>query len=501
MRGGTLRVVVDPDPPTILTVDNSFGASQKVGPKIVEGLFAHDFQYGLKPQLATSYSLTPDGLRYTFQLRKGVKWHDGADFTSADVAFSISLLKELQTFGRMMFANLVETRTPDPHTVELVLSKPAPFLLRGLSAAVSPIIPRHIYDDGTPFARHPRRDTPIGTGPFVFKEWVRGSHIILERNPNYWDPGKPYLDRIIFRYIADAAARTAAIETGEVDIVPDNRIPLSEIERLKALPHLQVSSLGYDYLGNHTQLELNLDNPVLQDLRVRQALAHAIDLKVLLNTVWYGYGQISPTPINPHMAPYHDPSIKPLPFDLKKAAALLDEAGHKADAKGRRFGLKIVHNPGVGDLRRVSDYVQQALGKIGIEVTIQAQDFASYVKAVYTDRNFDLNAGTLANLFDPTVGVQRIYWSQNIKKGVAFSNGSHYSNPEVDRLLEAASVATDDAERIRLFHAFQKIAVADLPLINFIAVDQFTVANTKLRNFAIGAYGASDTFADTYFQS
>ncbi|HEY0124514.1 MAG TPA: ABC transporter substrate-binding protein [Rhizobium sp.] len=501
--GGTLNFIVEPEPPTILALAHTAGGTQKISPKITEGLLAYEFDLTPKPQLATEWSISADGLTYTFKLRPNVKWHDGKPFTSADVAYSIELLKQVHPRGRGTFANVTAVETPDPLTAIFKLSKPAPYLLTALYAAESPIVPKHVYENtkiaDVPIS--PNGSAPIGTGPFIFKEWVRGSHIILARNPDYWDAGKPYLDQIVVRFVPDGAARAAGFETGEFDLGGDNPIPLADLERIKALPNIGIDARGYETKGDLTQLIFNLDNEYLKDVRVRRAIAHAIDLNVVLNTVWYGYGHISPTPISVLLPRYYDASIKPYAFDLKAAQQLLDDAGYKPDASGTRFTLRLTHNSYNEGFKRVAEYLKQNLARIGIVATIDSYDFSTYIQKVYTERAFDLTTEYLGNQFDPTLGVQRIYWSKNFKLGLPFSNASHYANPEVDRLLEAASVEIDDAKRKQEFNDFQKIIADEIPVINLIALENVTVFNKRVKNHTIGAEGVQANFADVYIKN
>ena len=213
IHGGTLTWVVVREPPVLIPLTTSAGGSTEIGPNVVEGLLAFDQDLRPRPLLATAWQVSQDGLRYTFELRRGVTWHDGKPFTSADVASSISALKQVHPRGRATFANVAEVLTPDEHTAIIVLSKPAPYLLSALSSSESPIVPKHLYE-GTDVVANPHNSAPVGTGPFVFKEFVKGSHVILDRNPNYWDKPKPYLDRLVVRFVPDAAARAAALEFG-----------------------------------------------------------------------------------------------------------------------------------------------------------------------------------------------------------------------------------------------------------------------------------------------
>jgi peptide/nickel transport system substrate-binding protein len=496
-RGGTLNVLVEPEPPALSTIAHTAGPTTKVSGKVHEGLLTYDHDLTPKPQLATSWSISEDGLRYAFKLREGVSWHDGKPFSSADVAASIALLKQYHPRGRGTFANVVTVETPDPLTAIIVLSKPAPYLISAFAASESAIVPKHIYEGSDP-ATNPKTNAPIGTGPYIFKEWVRGSHIIYERNPNYWDKPKPYIDRLVVRFIPDAAARTVAFESGAVDLGGESPVPLSELERLQKDRKLGVETKGYSYSPSVQRIEFNLENKYLKDLRVRQAIAHAIDRKVVLNTVWYGYGDISPTPISPKLTRFHDASIKGYAFDPKKAEQLLDEAGLKRGADGVRFRLTHDFLPYGDGYRRTADYLRQALAKVGIEITIRSQDFASYIKRVYTDRDFDFTNNSMGNTFDPTVGVQRLYWSKNFKKGVPFSNGSGFNNPEVDALLEAATVEIDPVKRRQQFSRFQQIVADELPSITLIGLANLTIYNKKVKDHTVGADGLNGNLADVW---
>jgi peptide/nickel transport system substrate-binding protein len=498
-RGGTLNLLAEPEPPTLSTIAHTAGSSLKVSAKVLEGLLAYDEDLNPLPQLATAWSVSPDGLEYLFTLRQGVTWHDGRDFTSADVATSILLMKQHHPRGRGTFSSVAEMRTPDPFTAVIVLSKPAPYLLYALAAAESPIVPKHIYE-GTDPAANPAGNAPVGTGPYIFKKWVRGSHVIYERNPHYWDAPKPYIDRLIVRFISDPAARAIAFETGAVDIGGETPVPLSELDRLAAIPHLGIETKGYSYSPTVSRVEFNLENRYLKDLRVRRAIAHAIDRRVILQTVYYGHGLISPTPISPLIKRYYDPATPAYGFDPKKAEQLLDEAGLPRGRDGVRF--RLVHDflPYGDGFKRTADYLRQALAKVGIEITIRSQDFSTYIKRVYTDRDFDFTNNSMSNLFDPTIGVQRLLWSKNFKKGVPFSNGSGYSNPDVDRLLEAAAVETDPARRVDEFREFQHIVAREVPDITLLTLEHVTIYNRKVHDHTQTADGLNGNLAGVWIE-
>ncbi|MCX8997486.1 ABC transporter substrate-binding protein [Rhizobiaceae bacterium BDR2-2] len=496
--GGTLNFLAAVQPPALIPFSPDY--SRSIGPKVVEGLLRYDFDLTPKPALATAWDVSDDGLTYTFTLREGVKWHDGKPFTAADAAFSIQLLKEIHPRGRATFANVSATDTPDDHTLILRLSQPAPYLLNALVSSESPIVARHIYE-GTDPKTNPANNAPVGTGPFRFVELVHGSHLILERNPDYWDAGKPYLDRIIFRFISDQGARAVALETGEADVASGTLVPLSEVERIKGFPHIAIDSRGSIFDAGVKRLEFNLDDPYFKDIRVRQAVAHAIDKTVVHNVIWYGFGEIVSGPISPELVPFRADDLPDYDFDPAKSEKLLDEAGYPRGQGGIRF--RVVHDfrPATEGDRRTADYVKQALAKVGIEVDVRVQDFATYVKRVYTDRDFSFTTNSMTNTFDPTVGVQRLYWSKNFKPGVPFSNGSHYANPQVDALLEAAAVEVDPVRRKQLWTDVQRQVIADLPDLNLLTDFQFSFINRRVVDAIVDAAGISGDFASTWIKA
>jgi len=382
----------------------------------------------------------------------------------------------------------------------LVLSKPAPYLITALAASETPIVPKHLYEGSKP-EENPTNLAPVGTGPFRFKEWVRGSHIVYERNPDYWDQPKPYLDQLIVRFIPDAAARAVAIETGEIDLAPSTPVPLSDLARFETLPNVGFETRGYQYANGVSRIEFNLERDFFKDRRVREAFARVIDRQVFKNVINYGYGEIITGPINPNLSRWYVPDLKTYPIDAAAAEKLLDEAGYPRAADGIRARLTIDYVPSAESYKRGAEYIRQALAPIGIDVQVRSQDFATYTKRIYTDRDFDFAFEGMSNLFDPTVGVQRLYWSKNFKPGVPFSNGAAYSNPKVDELLEAAAVELDPDKRVAQWTEIQRILVEDLPAIDVVSAPEITIYNKRIADHTVGAEGVSGSLADAYIVS
>lgn len=498
-HGGILKVIIRADPPAVVSAGNASGPSKVVSSKIIEGLLTYDFDLNPRPHLATSWQVSPDRRTFTFTLREGVTWHDGEPFTAADVAFSIRLAAEIHPTGRVKFRNLTEILTPDPHRVVIVFSQPNPALLTALSAVETAIIPRHLYE-GKDYFTNPANAAPVGTGPFVFGEWKHGDTISLRRNPNYWDQPRPYLDGIVYRIVPDMAATAAAFETEEADIGYNNPIPLSDLERFKRLAHIGIEDHGYESGGDWTTLIFNLDNPYLKSLKVRQAIAHAVDRQIVLNVGWFGYGTIVSSPIGPSLARYVAHDVRQHETNAQRAEALLNEAGFPRGADGVRFALTVDPLPSSESFRKVADYLRQALAKVGIAVTVRAQEFAAYVKRIYTDRAFDLAYAWLITGTDPS-GIQSYYWSKNFKPGVPFSNGAHYNNPALDGLLEAAAVEVDETKRIEQYKQIQHVLADDLPGLDLVAQRVFTVYNRRVHDHTVNSDGIQGTLAEAYLQA
>jgi peptide/nickel transport system substrate-binding protein len=496
-RGGSMTIMFAVEPPMLVSLINT--SSLTCSAKVTEGLLWYDHALQPHPQLATAWTVSPDQKTYTFTLRQGVKWHDGKDFTSADVAASLAILKKSHPRGRSTFAHLAEVQTPDAHTVVLQLDAPIPYLIKGFAAAETPIIPKHIYDGTDPFTS-PNNNAPIGTGPFRFKEWVRGEHAIYVRNDDYWDSPRPYLDQLVVKFIPDAASRSAALESGEVDLGYRTPVAYSDLDRLRAAGKLEFETKGYEYNNNVNGLEFNLDSPILSKLPVRQAITHAVNTAAICKIIYYGTFAPCPVPIAPN-SEYHSTEPSPYPFDTAKAEKLLDEAGYPRGADRNRFSMNFDVSPVVEEGRRLGDFLRAELARVGIVLDVRLSDAGSYIKRIYTDRDFDMCCTPFSNIYDPSVGVQRVYWSKNIIKGVPFSNTSYYRNPRVDELLEAAAIETDPAKRLAEFTEFQHIVMADAPDINIGVPHWITIYNKRAQGHSITADGIEGSLSYAYIAS
>lgn len=505
-RGGTLIITTTPEPSIITNALSSAPTTNEVGTKIFEGLFEYDSNLQPTPSLAESWEVSQDGKTVTFNLRKGVEWHDGKPFTSADVAFSLQkVVREFHPRGLSNLGPIVAIETPDEHTAVVKLEHPYPPMMKGLSGLEVPMMPKHIFE-GTDIRNNPAVNKPIGTGPFKFAKWEKGNYIQLDRNEKYWREGRPYLDRVIFRFIADASTRSAALEKGEVHVATFGTINPVEMRRLADLPNIEIAEGGYEALAPVMLMELNTKRAPLDDKRVRQAIAYAIDRNLITENIWYGFGKPAVGPISSVFKAaglYTEEGVRR--YDVKDRIAiankLLDDAGHKRGSNGIRF--KIVHDvvPFGEDWRRMAEYVKQALGKVGIDVELRTNDAPTFMRQVYgSNYDFWMASGWFIGMGDPTLGVQRQYWSKNIKPNVPYVNTVQYSNPEVDRLWEAAQTELDPQKRAGLFHDLQRQVVEDSPVIWIMEMALVALQNTKVQNLITTPLGIRGGLYDTWIK-
>jgi len=502
-RGGTLVMLVQPEPPTLASYISTAGPIGQVAAKVYEGLLEYDFNLKPIPGLAESWKVSPDGKTITFRLQPGVKFHDGTPFTSADVKFSIlEVLKKVHPRGAATFREVTEIDTPDALTAVLKLATPAPYLMMALSGYESPMLPRHLFE-GTDIPASKYANAPVGTGPFKFVEWQRGQFMRFDRNPDYWKKGRPYLDRIVARFIADSSTRTAAIEKGEAHVGGFAAIPWSDVKTLAKLPSIDTTTRGYEMSSPIVQLDFNTRKAPFDNLKVRQAVSYAVSRKAVIENVWFGWGKPATGPISSNFAPvgFYTSQVRNynVPSGVEIANKLLDEAGFKRGAGGIRFEIVHDQTPYGEEWQRYGEYVQQVLAEIGIKVTLRYEDVPTWLKRLYTDYDFQLSSNWIQGLADPVIGVHRLYHSKQIRPGTVFVNETGWSSPRTDQLMDQAAVELDPKKRAALYHEFQKLIVEGAPLVWVHELQFVTVYNKQLKDLIVSPLGLYASFDRTYF--
>lgn len=494
--GGTLITVLGSNPRNLNSAVQSGIVTGFPGAQLFASPLRYDSDWTPQPYLAETWDVSKDGLTVTLNLVKNAKFHDGTPITSEDIAFSVEVIKANHPF-KSMFAPVESVDTPDAHTAVLNLSKPHPAILLAMSGQLMSIIPKHIYGDGeiTDVKAHPRNNENIvGSGPFKLTEFKNGEHVILERFEDFFIEGRPYLDKVVMRIITDPAARAIAYENGELHMGAFESLPRI-INRLKKVDSLTVTPNGYGAIGPISWLAMNTAKGPLSDVRVRKAIAYAVDKDFIHKALMQGTAADSTTGIHPDSPFYAEQEGYAL--DLEKSAALLDEAGFPVK-DGSRMSLTIDFGwPGV---KAEVEYVKAALKKVDIDVEVRASaDFPTWAKKMGSG-DFDMSWDTVFNWGDPVIGVHRTYDSTNILKGV-WSNTQSYSNARVDELMAMAAVEADTAKRTALYAEFQQIIADEVPVYHVNTVPYHTIYNTeKVGNPPVGIWGTSTPIDQMYLK-
>ncbi len=495
-KGGTLTMAIQQTPRHLNPAVQSGTATGAPGAQLFAAPLRYDENWDPQPYLAESWKLSDDSLSMTLNLVKTATFHDGAPITSEDVKFSVETIKANHPF-KTMFAPVESVETPDAHTAILKLSQPHPALMLAMSSQLMPIIPKHVYGDGQDPKAHPQNsENVVGSGPFKLVEYVRDQHIILERNEDFFMEGRPYLDKIVMRIIKDASARTIGLENGELDLVAfENNV--RNINRLKKVDSLVVSSDGYAAIGPIDWLAFNTKKGKTADKAVRQAIAYAVDKNFILKAIMLGAAEQANAPIHPG-SPLSDNSVNAYDLDIEKANKLLDDAGYAKGDDDMRFELTVDY--GWPALKPQAEYVKAALKKIGIAASVRASaDFPTWAKRI-SNYDFDLTWDTVFNWGDPVIGVHRTYQSTNIKEGVIWSNTQQYENARVDELLEMAGKENDPAKRKELYAEFQAIVAEELPVYWTNTLPYHTISSTSVGNPPRGIWSTSSPLDRVYLK-
>ena len=487
-KGGVLVVGSTQAPRHLNSAVQSGVATMMPAAQLFASPIRMDKNWKPQPYLAESWTLSPDNRSITLVLRKNAVFHDGKPITAEDVKFSIETIRDNHPF-KTMYGPVNAVTINDPQTAVIRLAEPHPAVLLALSTSLTPIIPKHIFGDGTDVKIHPRNATPVGSGAFKLVEFKPGEHIIMDRFDRFFMKDEPKLERIIVRLFKDPTSLLLAFERGEVDVHQALTDP-REIERARKIPSAQVYKAA-PAIGPLTWLAFNTKSPKLADKRVRQAINFAIDKKYILEAMLGNMNARATGPIAMG-SPYYSADVEKYDFNLGQATKLLDDAGLKPGANGVRMTLDIDAIPGSSDFKAIQEYMKPALAKIGIEANVRlSPDFPTWARRV-SSLQFEATLDSVYNWGDPVIGVHRTWLSSNIKPGVIWSNTQSYSNPKVDEWLAAAGQEMNLAKRKELYKQMQKAVVDDCP-VAFLYEQAFYEAYLgKVQNPPKGIWGLMD---------
>ena len=492
-RGGTVVIGSTQKPRHMNPAVQSGIATMMPGAQIFATPLTIDKNWKAQPYLAEKWTVSEDARSITLHLRKDAKFHDGKPITSEDVAFSVDVVKANHPF-KSMLAPVNAVSTPDAHTAIIRLAEPHPVLELVMTTVFLPILPKHVYGDGQPLPTHPRNSKDVvGSGPFRLVEFKPGEQQVFERFDGFFMKDKPQIDRLIIREFKDSSSSLLAFESGAIDLIFGVSDP-RDAERVKKTPGAKlIGNHGYG-IGPIIWLAFNTKEPKLADKRVRQAIAYAIDRNFLAKTLLGGIHKPATGPIT-SASPLYTADVQRYELNLKKAGELLDAAGLKAGAGGKRLTLTLDSIPGDQAIRTAAEYIKPALAKIGVDVALRASpDFPTWARRV-SSHQFEMTVDSVWNWGDPVIGVHRTYQSSNIRPGVIWSNTQQYSNPKVDALLESAGKEQDKAKRKAMYTEFQKIIVDDAP-IAFLLEINYGIGIRNATGFEAGVWGVMEPMLD-----
>jgi peptide/nickel transport system substrate-binding protein len=457
-----LGMILEPAPGLDPTSASAASIGEIVHYNILEGLTKINLNGSITPLLAESWSIDPDGKVYTFKLRKGVKFHDGEDFDASDVKFSFDRAKaegSTNKAKKAVFDNISRIDTPDAHTVLMVLNQADGSFLFRMGENTSVIL--------DPKSAATTASKPVGTGPFKFEDWKKGSAISMVKNDAYRSAANVKLKKVTFRFISDPAAQVAALLAGDIDGMPRFGAP-QNLKQFQGDKRFNVEIGGTE---GKTIVSINNKKKPFDDVRVRRAIAAAIDRKAVVDGAMEGFG----APIGSHMVP-SDAGYVDLtnvnPYNPEKAKALLKEAGV---ATPLNVTLSL---PPPQYARKGGEIVASQLAKVGIVAKIENVEWAQWLAGPFKG-NFDL---TIISHVEPLdfdrYADPAYYWG--------------YNSPEYNKLLKEYNATADTKGRLKLLGDIQKQLANDAVNAYMFQLPQFAVSRKPLK----GLWSSSPIFAN-----
>ncbi len=482
------------DASTLIPLLASDGASRDVAGYIYNGLVKYDKDLNIIGDLAESWDISKDNLTITFHLRKGVTWQDGQPFTAHDVMYTyrVTIDPKTPTAYSGDFKLVKEARVIDDHTFQATYDKPFASALISWGA---PMLPRHLLE-GKDITTSPLGRNPVGTGPYVFKEWLSGSRIVLAANNNYFE-GRPYIDRYITRIIPDVATMFLELKQGGVDMM--GLTPLQAV-RQTDYPKFKREFNKYKFLSfTYIYLGYNLKHPFFKDKRVRQAISHAINKQEIIDGVLLGQGVEATGPFKPDMWTYNG-NVRRYEYSKEKAMALLNEAGFKKGADGtlekdgKPFEFTILVNQGNTVRIQCAELIQRRLAEIGIQVKIRVVEWASLVNEFIDKRNFE--ALILGWSTSPDPDLFDVWHSS--KQGKKELNFMSFENREVDELIVKARHTLDRNVSKKYYFRIQEILAEEQPYTFLFIPYANTAIHKRFKGIDPGPAGLSYNFIKWY---
>jgi peptide/nickel transport system substrate-binding protein len=472
---GTLVMIIESSPTNLDPRVGIDAQSERIDNLIFDDLLERGNDLNVAPGLAERWEI-PDPLTYVFHLHRGVKFHDGRPLTSRDVKWTFdSLLQgKIRSTKAAVYRFVDHIDAPDDFTVVFHLKEPFATLLWNLSDGAIGIVPEGSGDE---IARH-----PIGSGPFKFVSAETDKEVIVERNGEYWGE-KAHLARVRFAVIPDSTTEALELRKGSADVAINSSMSPDAVLTLERNPQLAVgrgAGTRLAYLG------FNLRDPILKDVRVRQAIAYALDRGPMIEYLWRGQAQPARSVLPPQSWAYNG-DVPPYDHNLDKAKQLLDAAGYPA-ANGTRFHIAMKTSTDE-NTRLMMAVIQQQLRAVGIAVDIRSFEFATFFADV-THGAFQMyGLRWIGGNEDPDIFEYAFHSSKFPPNG---ANRGYYSNPRVDALIDKARREVDLNVRKPLYAEVQRILAEELPYIDLWYLDNVLVHNERVVNLKLNPAGNYD---------
>jgi len=481
-KGGVLRVVYAEEPKNLHPQIDSGTEGVYVGKQIYDGMVNIDANGKIVPGLATDLPEHPDDLTYIFHLRKNVTFHNGKPFSADDVVW---------TFDRLMgkFPGLASTQADrfkqqiarvekgDDYTVTIVLNQPWPDFLPLMAGDKYMDIMQRDAEQANP--KEYGQSIVVGTGPFMFKEWVKGDHITLARNDKYW--GAPvYVDQIVYKATPEEATRMSSLAAGEIDIL--FAPALKDVKKYGSDPKFRVQTSD---AGNMKIFVFNTTKAPFTDVRVRQALAYGIDRQEIVDAIYYGYATVGQDILPPWNAS-HDPGRTYYPYDIDKAKKLLADAGYN-QSKPLEFELLTTN---VTEFTDLSTLIQAQLQRIGVKVTVTPLDKSAFTARIFPQGN-TANPGFQADVYRLIFGFAtsdytwRTYHPSSALDLSGYNQPGGAQNPAVPKLLDQATATSDPQKEKALYGQCSDLISQDMPMLLLGFQKNVNISRADVKNLGI----------------
>jgi len=487
-KPGTIYIHMGAEPGTLNPVIASDAYASEVNQYIYETLLDMDEDtLEMKPLLAERYTVSPDGLRYRFYLKKGIRWSDGKELTADDLIYSFKVIKDPKTANAHRKVNYLDIRALhkiDKYTVEFIYSKKYFLGLRVCGSMT--IIPKHIFNDGTDINSHKNNRFPLGSGPYRFEKWVTGSRISLIRNENYTGK-KPAINRIVFRVVPEANVALQMLKKGELDTMG-----VRAIQWIRQTNSEKFTSRFYKlkyYTPNYSYIGWNALRKPFDDRRVREAMGYFINREDILKKLNFGLGKrIAGTFFI--KSKYYNHKLVPRKYSPETGRRLLAEAGWKdsdndgyLDKGGKKFSFTFTVSSGSKFSERLATIMKEDLSKAGVEMKINRFEWAVFVQKL-NKRDFDalILRWSLGYNEDP----YDIWHSSQAKAGFNFVS---FKNAEADRIMEAGRREFNEVRRIKMFRRIEEILYREQPYTFFYSSPSLAVVSKRFKNVKVHTAG------------